>query len=84
MSRDYLNIQDKNDMSLNSSPDPEKPNRFKVWKKKQFLGKKAHIEFMNSRFSKIAAAIANFLQKRNNGLFEKEDYFEFSVTFNTF
>lgn len=39
---------------------------------------------MNSRFSKIAAAIANFLQKRNNGLFEKEDYFEFSVTFNTF
>lgn len=27
-----LNIQDKNDMSLNSSPDPEKPNRF-PWKK---------------------------------------------------
>lgn len=25
-----LNIQDKNDMSLNSSPDPEKPNSFKV------------------------------------------------------
>lgn len=39
---------------------------------------------MNSRFSKKAAAIAHFLQKRNNGLFEKEDYFEFSVTFNTF
>lgn len=68
-----LNIQDKNDMCLKSNLDPKKPNRFKVWKKKKrFLGKKrAHIEFMNSQFSKIAAAIANFLQKRNNGLFEK-------------
>lgn len=67
-----LNIQDKNDMCLNSNPDPKKTNRFKVWKKNDSLGKKrAHIEFMNSQFSKIAAAIANFLQKRNNGLFEK-------------
>lgn len=56
-----LNIQDKNDMCLNSNPDPKKKTVLK-FEKKRFLGKKrAHIEFMNSQFSKIAAAIAIFL-----------------------